>query len=116
MTKTKNIKTNVLSYTIQNMDILYKLIIPFFQSMKFNSRKSFDFKIWSYSVKLRILGYHELKEGKRLLLKLSRGTNKYRYNLLKNFAPRGASGGPPAGWRIRKRNKRSFIFRSYFSN
>ena len=30
MTKVINKKTNVLSYTLQNVEILYKYIVPFF--------------------------------------------------------------------------------------
>jgi hypothetical protein len=80
MTKVLNKRTNVSSYTIQDMDILYKYIVPFFESMKFRSRKSLDFYLWSIAIKIRIYGYHTLKEGKYILTQISEGTNKFRYN------------------------------------
>jgi hypothetical protein len=45
MTKVINKKTNILSYTLQNVEILYKYIVPFFSSMEFKSRKKLDYEM-----------------------------------------------------------------------
>jgi hypothetical protein len=45
MTKVININTNVLSYTLQDLEILYKNIVPFFSSMVFNSSKKLDYEM-----------------------------------------------------------------------
>jgi hypothetical protein len=45
MTKVINKNTSVLSYTLQNVEILRKYIIPFFSSMEFKSRKRLDYEM-----------------------------------------------------------------------
>lgn len=84
MTKVVNKKTNVLSYTIQDVEILHKYIVPFFSSLKFKSRKELDYKMWVLAMNIRMKGYHLTKEGKTVLLKIAKGTNKYRYSNCKN--------------------------------
>lgn len=80
MTKVINKKTSVLSYTIQDTEILSNCIVPFFSSMIFRSRKKLDFEMWVHAINIRIKGYHHIKEGKVILMKISKGTNKYRYS------------------------------------
>jgi len=80
MTKIINKKTNVLSYTIQDIEILNNYIIPFFSNMIFKSRKKLDYEMWVYAINIRIKGYHQIKEGKNILMKISKGSNKYRYS------------------------------------
>jgi len=79
MIKVINKRTNILSYSIQDIDILYKYIVPFFANIEFKSRKKLDFYMWSVALKIRVYGYHTLIKGKSILLKISKGTNKYRY-------------------------------------
>jgi hypothetical protein len=45
MTKVINKNTNVLSYTLQDLEILYKNIVPFFSSMVFKSSKKLDYEM-----------------------------------------------------------------------
>lgn len=80
MSKIINKKTNILSYTIQNMEILSNYIIPFFSNMEFRSRKKLDFEMWVHAINIRIKGYYQIKEGKIILMKITKGTNKYRYS------------------------------------
>ena len=84
MTKVVNKKTNVLSYTIQDIKILHKNIVPFFSSLNFKSRKELDYKMWVLAINIRMKGYHLSKEGKTVLFKIAKGTNKYRYSNSKN--------------------------------
>jgi hypothetical protein len=85
MTKVINKNTNVLSYTLQDLEILYKNIVPFFSSMVFKSSKKLDYEMWIHAINLRIKGYHHIKEGKMILMKISKGTNKYRYSNYKHI-------------------------------
>jgi len=84
MIKVINNKTKVLSYTIQDTEILYKYIIPFFSTMDFKTRKKLDYEMWILAIDIRINGYHLIKQGKSILFKISKGTNKYRYSNSKN--------------------------------
>jgi hypothetical protein len=45
MTKVINKKTNILSYTIQDIEILNDYIVPFFSNMMFKSRKKLDYEM-----------------------------------------------------------------------
>jgi hypothetical protein len=45
MIKVINKNTNVLSYTLQDLEILYKNIVPFFSSMVFKSSKKLDYEM-----------------------------------------------------------------------
>lgn len=76
---TLNKGTGVYSMTIEKIDINFKYIIPFFESMLFFSRKNLDYKYWVIMVIIHKLGYYYLPEGKKIALQISSATNKYRY-------------------------------------
>ena len=59
--------------------MLFQYIYPFFRDLSFYSRKGIDFSIWSLVLYIFIYGYHNLPEGKKLLLKLSNNMNSKRY-------------------------------------
>lgn len=84
MSKSLNKKTNVLSYTIQDLIILSNYIIPFFSNMKFKTRKKFDYEMWVIAINIRLKGYNLIKEGKNILDRISKSTNKYRYSNYKS--------------------------------
>jgi hypothetical protein len=64
---------------ISDKDVLFQYVLPFFQNLKFYSRKKTDFIIWSVGLYLFIYGYTNLIKGKALLLKLSNNMNSNRY-------------------------------------
>jgi hypothetical protein len=76
---TLNKGTGVYSMTIEKIDINFKYIIPFFESMLFFSRKNLDYQYWVITVIIHKLGYYYLPEGKKIALQISSATNKYRY-------------------------------------
>ena len=80
VTKIYNKNTNVYSYIISDLDVLFYIIVPFFSNIKFKTRKYTDFYLWTIAIKLRIYGFNLIPEGKDLLLKISNSTNKSRYN------------------------------------
>lgn len=76
---TLNKGTGVYSVTIEKIDMNFKYIIPFFESMMFFSRKNLDYQYWVITVIIHKLGYYYLPEGKKIALQISSATNKYRY-------------------------------------
>ena len=79
VTNTINVKTNVVSLTIANVDALYYYLLPYLDSSKFYSRKAIDFKLWRMALLLKIYGYYYTKQGKNLFLDISEILNK-RYS------------------------------------
>lgn len=79
VTNTINVKTNVVSLAISNIDSLYYYILPWLDSSNFYSRKAIDFKLWRMALLLRIYGYYFTLEGKNLFLDISDIINK-RYS------------------------------------
>ena len=71
--------TNSFQLVITDKDILFQYIYPFFRDVYFYSRKGIDFSIWSLVLYIFIYGYHNLPEGKKLLVKLSNNMNSKRY-------------------------------------
>lgn len=71
--------TGVYSMTLEKVDNNFNLVIPFFESLTFLSRKGVDYKWWVISVFIHKLGYFYLPEGKQIALRISSSTNKYRY-------------------------------------
>jgi LAGLIDADG DNA endonuclease family protein len=55
-----NKRTKVLSYTITDLDVLYHIIVPFFLSLQFKTRKLIDYNLWVTAIKLHIFGYYLL--------------------------------------------------------
>jgi hypothetical protein len=79
VTSATNIRTNVISIVISNVDALYYHILPWLDHSKFYSRKHVDFKLWKIALLLKINGYYYLTEGKNLFLDISDVLNK-RYS------------------------------------
>lgn len=77
--KTLNKKTNVFSYIISDLDVLYHIILPFFSKLQFKTRKLIDFNLFCVAIKLHIQGYYLTPEGRALLLKITKSSNKARY-------------------------------------
>jgi hypothetical protein len=75
-----NKNTDVLSYLVSDTDGLYYFFLPYFENSSFQSRKYIDFKLWSIALQLIKKGYHLNIEGKRLLLKITKNSNKARYS------------------------------------
>ena len=84
VTSATNIRTNVVSIVISNVDALYYHILPWLDSSKFYSRKHVDFKLWKIALLLKINGYYYLTEGKNLFLDISDVLNK-RYSTDNNL-------------------------------
>lgn len=55
--KSINSKTGVLSYTVNDIDKLYYLLLPYFESLEFKTRKYTDFKFWAIALRIHKLGY-----------------------------------------------------------
>jgi hypothetical protein len=91
-----NSKTNVNSMTINSIDTLYYHIVPFFESLPFQTRKKLDFSYWVLCVKLHKFGYYTLSEGKQLIIQVSNFINKNRYTNKKlvALAPQGSVNTP----------------------
>nr|QDH07261.1 hypothetical protein [Ophiocordyceps sinensis] len=83
VTNATNIKTNVISLVISNIDALFYYILPLLDSSKMYTRKYIDFKLWKTAILLKIKGYYYLSEGKNLFLDISEVLNK-RYSTNKN--------------------------------
>lgn len=64
---------------IQDKDVLFQYIFPFFKDLQFYTRKSVDFSIWSLGLHIFIHGYNHVSKGKELLLKLTNNMNSKRY-------------------------------------
>jgi hypothetical protein len=79
MTKALNKRTNVYSYVLTDVDVLYYIIFPFFANLEFKSRKFIDFKLWCIGLFLHKYGYLYLPEGKNLIAKITNCINKKRY-------------------------------------
>ena len=75
-----NTKTNVFSYIINNIDVLFDYIIPFFQGLEFQTRKFKDFELWYVAVKLHKFGYFYESNGRKLLMSIASSINKHRYS------------------------------------
>lgn len=80
ITMALNKKTNVYSYVISDIDVLFYVILPFLNCLEFKSRKFIDFKLWSISLLLRKYGYFYLAEGRSLLVGITKCINKKRYS------------------------------------
>lgn len=79
VTSTTNVRTNVVSLVVANVDALYYYILPLLDESKFYSRKAIDLKLWRMALILKISGYYYTLEGKNLFLDISEILNK-RYS------------------------------------
>ena len=57
----------------------FNTFIIFLKILFFYSRKGIDFSIWALGLYIFMYGYHNLQEGKEILLKLSNNMNSKRY-------------------------------------
>jgi hypothetical protein len=76
---TLNKLTGVYSMSIVKIELNFYYIIPFFESLKFLSRKKIDYDYWVLMVLMHKLGYYYLPEGKKIALQIASSTNKFRY-------------------------------------
>lgn len=79
VTSTTNVRTNVVSLVVANIDALYYYVLPGLDQSQFYSRKAIDFKLWRMALILKIHGYYYTPEGKNLFLDISEILNK-RYS------------------------------------
>lgn len=76
---TTNVKTNVVTLSVNSVDSLYYYILPFLNESKMYTRKAIDYKLWKMALLLKIHGYYYVPEGKKLFLDISDILNK-RYS------------------------------------
>lgn len=76
----KNKTTGVISLMVTDIDSLYDNLLPFFDSLNFESRKYIDYKLWSAALKMHKLGHFYLPEGRTLLIRLANSINTNRYS------------------------------------
>lgn len=79
-----NKTTDVYSYVISDIDVLYYIILPIYSNLKFKSRKETDFKLWTIVLLLFKKGYYYSPLGKNLIMKIINNINKKRYTTSKN--------------------------------
>lgn len=70
---------------VTDIDSMYDILLPFFDSLDFKSRKYIDYKMWSVTLKMHKLGHFYLPEGKALLIKLANSINTNRYSTAKTI-------------------------------
>ena len=63
----KNSSFGMVNITIKNQIHIAKVIIPFFDSMIWLSKKELDYKDWKQVLNLKDLGLHHTKEGLKIL-------------------------------------------------
>lgn len=73
---TTNVKTNVVTLSVNSVDSLYYYILPFLNESKMYTRKAIDYKLWKIALLLKIHGYYYVPEGKKLFLDISDILNK----------------------------------------
>lgn len=78
-----NKSTGVISLMVTDIDSLYDILLPFFDSLNFESRKYIDYKLWSAALNMHKRGHFYLSEGRALLIKLANSLNKNRYSTAK---------------------------------
>lgn len=77
--KTLHVPTSMCILSISDVDVLYFIILPFFSSLSFVSRKFIDFQLWTLGLLLIKNGYVFTERGKDLLLKIKKNMNNKRY-------------------------------------
>ncbi len=73
-----------LNLNINDHFILSKILVPFFDNLRFLTKKELDFKDWKNILELKTQGWHLSKEGANLIMEISKNMNNYRlstYNL-----------------------------------
>ena len=62
-----NSRYSIINLKIQNKDFIANVLIPFFDSMVFFSKKGLDFQDWKSIFKLKELGQHYTEEGIKVI-------------------------------------------------
>lgn len=75
---TKGSSFGMINLTIKNQEYIAKVIIPFFDSMVWLSKKELDYKDWKVALKLRDLGLHYTKDGLKVLGQIYNQINNNR--------------------------------------
>nr|YP_009155512.1 hypothetical protein [Torulaspora globosa]AJG03037.1 hypothetical protein [Torulaspora globosa] len=73
-------KLNAYTLAINNMDMLYYIVLPKLEAEQWYSRKKDDFIMWKTALTIIIKGLHNTNEGMNLLNILYNNMNKKRYN------------------------------------
>jgi hypothetical protein len=75
-----NKNTSMCRLAVTDVDVLYFIILPFFSSLSFISRKYIDFQLWTLGLLLHKYGYFYMDLGKNLLIKITKNINNNRYS------------------------------------
>lgn len=75
-----NIRTNILSLTVNSIDSLHDILALNFLSLEFQTRKNVDFMYWALVLYMHKFGYFYFPEGRKLAVKISNYINKSRYS------------------------------------
>lgn len=75
-----NKKTNVVTYTVNGIDVLFFFILPLFNSLQFITRKSVDFHLWCLVVLIHKLGFATTISGRQVLFNIAVYINSNRYS------------------------------------
>jgi hypothetical protein len=79
-----NSKPSVLLLIAKNIHILHNYFIPFFNDMRFRTKKHMDFMDFKVICRAVYIGAHKIPEIKDLILKLSLTMNNYRLSTNNN--------------------------------
>ncbi len=74
----KDSSFGMINLTIKNQTYIVKVLIPFFDSMNWLSKKELDYKYWKIVLKLRDLGTHYTKEGLKVIEQIYNKMNNNR--------------------------------------
>lgn len=70
---------------ITNFELIVNGLIPFLDSLSWQSKKRYDYEDWRLIIKIKELGLHYLPEGKSIILELLNQMNNYRLSTNKNI-------------------------------
>ena len=73
-----NSRYSIINLKIQNKDFIANVLIPFFDSMVFFSKKGLDFQDWKSIFKLKELGQHYTEEGIKVIDQILNQMNNKR--------------------------------------
>jgi hypothetical protein len=75
-----NLEQNVWYLRVMREDLIKEVLIPFFSSLNFHTKKFLDFQDWVAISKIREKGLHSLPEGKELIDRITSQMNNYRFS------------------------------------
>ena len=70
---------------ITNFELIVNGLIPFLDSLSWQSKKRYDYENWRLIVKIKELGLHYLPKGKSIVLELLNQMNNYRLSTNKSI-------------------------------